>query len=171
MTTSMHAHRVIKAIGILFIIVCICVAIDRLLCLGKSPTLEASGKIAQEFLLKNNSLELAIESYPQSLLDVYSSQPTDSFKQECFNPLDYGEVFVDEKETTLFLSTPKNKDEIYTTIDQLLKEKGWSCVESGIEGKNSYVKATGDVRWLFIEIWTTESGSAVLITKGGENGE
>ena len=108
-----------------------------------------------------------MEEYPEYLLSSFSTEVPQVFKEECFDVSEFQDLYIDENGGVISFCLNKEQDEACSFIKRALEEKGWAYVESGVENKTTFMKTSGSIRWLFVEVYSAEAGSVVLLTTEG----
>lgn len=165
MMRSSHYSRVAKAMGTLLFLVLMCVLFDYFFGSKQLPAQKVSGNIAGAVLVENQSFESVIEQYPDSLFADFKNEPSGAFVEECLDLSGCENVYVSKDERSLCFTMPQDPTDAFFRIKDFLGEKGWMCIESGVRCKASFVKETGLLHWLFVETYSINAGSMVLITK------
>lgn len=169
MRGSSHLQRAITAVVFLVLLITGCLLVDVFLSAKNQPLQEVSGNVAEGVIAKGETLSAVLEEYPDQVLSAFGNDLSEAFKEECFDPSGYEDVYVHENESVISFFLKTTGDESYDVLRKELEEKGWSCVDSGVRNKASFVKAFGSIRWLLLEVYATKLGSMVLITKGGNS--
>ncbi len=167
MTRSCHYKQLIKSAVILVLFVVACIFVDFILSLRNQPVYTVSENVVNEVLVHDKTAGSALEEYPEYLLSSFSAEVPQDFKEECFDPSGFENLYAsnDGSVVSFFLNAERN--EAYDFIKHSLEEKEWAYVESEIDNKTTFIKSSGSIRWLFVEVYASGLGSVVLITTEG----
>lgn len=90
------------------------------------------------------------------------------FVKECFDPYAMGEVSVSDDGGVVGIVSDKGADDLFGDCAHWLEDKGWIQVESGHAHRCTFLKDTGEVHWLFLDVTqVSDSGVAVVVMQGG----
>ena len=90
------------------------------------------------------------------------------FSDECFDPSDIGEVSVSDDGGVIGIVSAEAADDLFRICADRLDANGWIQVQSGQPLRCTFLKETGEVRWLFLDVTqVADSGVAVIVMQGG----
>lgn len=103
--------------------------------------------------------------------DTEALKQTPSFMNEIGLPTQAYEVRHQEDVSTVGYIVPQPLEEFYPQLFSALRVRGWEEVESNLVGTGTFVKATGNYRWLFVTcVDVADACSVVLQYQSGERG-
>lgn len=99
---------------------------------------------------------------------VGSGRVSSLFIDECFDPRGMGEVTSSFDGGVVGIVSDRDAGDLFRVCADGLDGNGWIRVESGQPLRCTFLKESGRVRWLFLDVTqVADSGVAVIVTEGG----
>lgn len=95
---------------------------------------------------------------------------TPAFMNEIGLPADAYEVKFQEKVNTVGYVVPQSLVEFYPQLFSALRVRGWEEIDSNLVGTGTFVKETGDYRWIFVNCVDVADGCSVVLQYQVEEG-
>lgn len=90
------------------------------------------------------------------------------FEDLLFPASDAAEMYASEKDGLFGMTLPGSVDDVFPFVRSCMEDRGWLCVESGLEGCATFLRETGDPSWALISCAPVgDEVSVVVNVKGG----
>lgn len=116
------------------------------------------------------AIAFAPESRPSILREAASAaveesgtDPPQGFEDEALQLDGWEDVRVDRQNGIIGFSWRGSVEEVLASIEEELRGKGWSGVESGNDGQESFVKSSGRYRWMFVSCVRVGAWTSVVV--------
>lgn len=117
---------------------------------------------AQGFL-KSLGRGASFEGMGNAVIEGRESALPQGFVSEAFGSEGFSAVMVSANGGVLGFVSPASATATFEKVKDQLKDKGWSCVATGLANQASFIKEEGSYRWMFASCVDVDGGSTLVV--------
>lgn len=132
---------------------------------GEAAPSSGVGAVGQDMGLAE-MMKLVIDDDGQAEGEPEPELP-EGFLDECLDPRVFGEVRSSSSDGVVGIVSPMSDGELLAACEKTLAAKGWLQLADARQTQSTFVKARGELRWLFLGTSKVSEGSvAVMVVRG-----
>ena len=159
--------KLLKACGIIVAGLCLVMIVDLATHLWQAPaTAEQGNTMTASDIGMVASMLSVVTQGDASSMSSRAGVP-DRFEDEVLSVASFTEVRMAEGGSVVGMTSDAAALETYQGCESAMAAHGWQRVESGQPTRSTFVKATGQYRWAYLECTEAAGSTAVLVALRG----